>query len=180
MFNTTGGSGDTRGYQASIKTIMKNRDAHIMACAYITRVWGLFPGIRQALLRKAGCQSAVIDIGDFPAVVLTEVAAEMRSQYGAYVILRESARVASTLGGAGGLFAGQALGDRFDYEITLAIDSGEITLDSTPEEVGLGALPLLSAALFLWFREYDPAPRAVPEVVLAAQGLDGKRPHTHE
>ncbi len=42
--------GGHAGPPASIKTIMKNRDAHLAACAYITHVWGLFPGIRQALL----------------------------------------------------------------------------------------------------------------------------------
>ena len=174
LFNTTGGGGmgDARGSQASIKTIRQNREAHLQACARITQMWGRFPGIRQSLLRKAGCLTACFDIGDFPAVVLSEVADEMDSQYGAYLILRESARVASTLGGTGGAFAVMALGDDFDFTVSTAIDSGEITLDSTPEEVLLGALPILSAALFLWFREHVPAPRAVPEVVLAAQGLD--------
>ena len=40
-------------------------------------------------------------MGDFPAVVLAEVAAEVRSQLGAYIILRESARVAGSGEGSG-------------------------------------------------------------------------------
>jgi hypothetical protein len=140
LFATTGGSGDGRGSsQASIKNIMKNRDAPLAACANITSVWGLFPSIRRALLRKAGCHGAVIDIGDFPAVVLTEVAADMRSQMGAYITLRESARAAGTLGGSGAAFAGTVFsGDEFDVDISTAIDTGEITLDSTPKRLSSG------------------------------------------
>ena len=85
--------------------------------------------------------------------------------------MRESARVAGTGEGSGSNAVG-ILGSEFTWEIATAIDTGEVTLGSTPEAVILGALPIFSAALFLWFREHRPGPRRVPEVVLAAQALD--------
>ena len=36
----------------------------------------------------------------------------------------------------------------------------------------LGALPILSGALYIWFREHRPGPRVLPAVVLAAQATD--------
>ena len=64
------------------------------------------------------------------------------------------------------------LGAEFDFTVADAITCGEVTIDSTPEEIVLGALPILSAALFLWFREHRPGPRTLPAVVLAAQATD--------
>ena len=40
------------------------------------------------------------------------------------------------------------------------------------EEEVLGALPILSAALYIRLREHRPGPRIVPAVVLAAQTTD--------
>ncbi len=62
----------------TVRTLLHNREAKLNACAYITRVWGQFPCLRKAVLRKAGCQAAVIAITDFPALVLADVAAEMK------------------------------------------------------------------------------------------------------
>ena len=42
----------------------------------------------------------------------------------------------------------------------------------TPEEVVLGVLPLLSLALFIWFREHHPGTSAGSAVVTLAQALD--------
>ena len=49
--------------------------------------------------------------------------------------------VACTVGGSGGSNAGGILGAEFDWEIATAIDTGEITLECTPAEVVLEALP---------------------------------------
>ena len=89
LFGRTGDAGGSTGYhQATVRTLLHNREAKLSACAYISYVWSRFPCLRKAVLRKAGCQSAVIALADFPAIVLADVAAEMKSQHGAYVILR--------------------------------------------------------------------------------------------
>jgi hypothetical protein len=88
---------------------------------------------------------------------------------GSYVILRESARAAASDGGLGGTSAAGVLGPEFDYQVAMAIGRGDVTIASTPEEIVLGALPILSAALYIWFREHRPGPRVTPAVVLAAQ-----------
>ena len=97
------------------------------------------------------------------------MSAEMRSQLGAYAIFRESARAAAAEGGLGGAAAAGVLGAEFDFQVAGVITRGEVPIASTPEEAVLGALPILSAALFVWFREHRPGPRMLPAVVLAAQ-----------
>ena len=90
--------------------MLHNREAKLSACAYISQVWGQFPCLKKAVMRKAGCTTALIALTDFPAIVL---GAEMKSQLGAYIILRESARAAAAEGGLGGAVAAGILGAEF-------------------------------------------------------------------
>ena len=102
-------------------------------------------------------------------MVLAEAAAELQSQMGAYGILRESARAATPGSGFGAHIAAEHLGDDFDSEAALAVQTGLVIIDMTPEEVALGVLPILSFALYVWFREHRPAANATSTVVVAAQ-----------
>ncbi len=86
-----------------------------------------------------GCGRIRGHLDDFPAVVITEAAAELRSQMGAYVILRESARAAASEAGEGGALAADNLGSEFDAEAAAAVLNGDVTVDMTPEEVVLVA-----------------------------------------
>ncbi len=97
--------------------------------------------------------------------MLAEAAAELQSQSGAYGILKESARAAASGAGQGGAIAAEAFGELFDAEAAAAILSGDVTVDLTPEEVVLGVIPLLSMALFIWFREHHPGTSADSTVV---------------
>ena len=74
--------------------------------------------------------------------------------------------------GAAAALAADALGALFDAEAASAILAGDVTVDLTPEEVVLGVLPLLSLALFVWFREHHPGVSAVSSVVALAQAMD--------
>jgi hypothetical protein len=60
----------------------------------------------------------------------------------------------------------------FDAEAASAILAGDVTVDLTPEEVVLSVLPLLSLALFVWFREHHPGVSAASSVVTLAQAMD--------
>ncbi len=112
-----------------------------MACATIASVGGAFPQMRAAVPSKMGCGYLRAHIEDFPAVVLAEAVAELRSQMGANGILRESARAAASGAGEGGALAADNLGSAFDSEAAAAIMMGDVTVDLTPEEVVLGVLP---------------------------------------
>jgi hypothetical protein len=68
-----------------------------------------------------GCGFLRAHLEDFPAVVLAEAATELRSQMGAYGILRESARAAASGAGEGGALAADNLGPAFDAEAAAAI-----------------------------------------------------------
>ena len=109
---------------------------------------------------------------DFPPIVLAEAASALRNQLGAYVILRESARAAAAGSGVGGTIAAEILGEEFDSEAAAAIDNDTILLDLTPEEFVLGVLPIMSMALYVWFREHRPGPQALAAVITAAQATD--------
>ena len=98
----------------------------------------------------------------FPSLVLAEVAAEMRSQHGAYTILRESARAAAPGSGLGANIAADHLGDDFDSQAALAVQTGLVIVDMPPEEVALGVLPILACALYVWFRGHRPAAHPPP------------------
>ena len=167
VFATTGGGGWGGGgdlppsTHANIKTILANQSAKAAACAILASVGGLFPQLRAAVQSKMGCGFLRAHIEDFPAVVLAEAAAELQSQQGAYGILRESARAAAAGAGEGGAFAAENLGSEFDGEAAAAILMGVVTVDLSPEEVVLGVLPLLSMALYVWFREHHPKTSAV-------------------
>ena len=49
---------------------------------------------------------------------------------------------------------------------------GDVTVDLTPEEMVLGVLPLLSMALFVWFREHHPETSAGSNLTALAHALD--------
>ncbi len=125
--------------------------------------------LRAALFQRFGCGVTQPALDDFPPLVLAEVAAEMRSEYGAYTILRESARAAAPGSGFGAHIAAGHLGDDFDSKAAQAVQTGLVIVDMTPEEVALGVLPILSFALYVWFREHRPAANATSTVVVAAQ-----------
>ncbi len=59
---------------------------------HITHLGGSFPLLRAAVLTHIGCARMQCALDDPPPLVLAEVAAEMRSQVGAYTIFREFAR----------------------------------------------------------------------------------------
>ena len=105
-------------------------------------------------------------------MVLAEAAAELQSQLGAYGILRESARAAAAGAGEGGALAADNLGSAFDAEAAAAVLMGDVTIDLTPEEVVLGVIPLLSMALFVWFREHHPETSAGSNLAALAHALD--------
>jgi hypothetical protein len=49
LFGMTGDEGGGHGYhQATVRTLLHNREAKLNACAYITNVWGKFPCLRDA------------------------------------------------------------------------------------------------------------------------------------
>ncbi len=98
-------------------------------------------------------------------MVLAEAAAELRSQVGAYVTLRESGRAAASGAGEGGALAADNLGSEIDAEDAAAVLNGDVTVDMTPEEVVLGALPFTSMSLFVWFCEHHPETSAASAVV---------------
>ncbi len=75
----------------------------------IAQVGGSFPQTRAAVLSKMGRGFLRARIEVFPAVVLAEAAVELRSQMGAYTILRESARAAALGAGVGGAIAADFL-----------------------------------------------------------------------
>ncbi len=104
-------------------------------------------------------------------MVLAEAAAELRSQLGAYGILRESARAAAAGTGEGGALAADNLGSAFDAEAAAAIMMGDVTVDLTPEKVFLGVIPLLSMAFFVWFREHHPETSAGSSALVHALDL---------
>jgi hypothetical protein len=170
---TGGGDGDlTLTSHVHIKYILANQEAKASACATIASVGGSFPLLRAAVLSKMGCGYVSAHIEDFPAVVLAEAAAELRSQSGAYGILKESARAAASGAGQGGAIAAEALGELFDAEAAAAILAGDVTVDLMPEEVVLGVIPLLSMALFIWFRDHHPGTSTGSSVVALAQVMD--------
>jgi hypothetical protein len=128
LFRATTAEGDTRpSSQSSIKNILSNRDAKDAACALIAQVGGSFPHV----LSKMGCGFLRARVEDFPAVVLAETAAELRSQMGVYTILRESARAAALGAGVGGAIAADCMGAAFDAEAAAAIIAGDVTVDLT-------------------------------------------------
>ena len=158
--------------QANIKTIMANQHAKDTACSRIAFIGGSFPQLRAAVLSKMGCGYLRAHLEDFPAVVLAEAAAEMQSQWGAYDILRESARAAAAGAGKGGAFAATNIGPDFDAEAAAAVRGGDVTVDLTPEEVVLGVIPLLSMALFIWFREHRPEMAGGSDLAALARAVD--------
>ena len=87
------------------------------------------PELNHARKREGTRRSAHVE--DFPAVVLAEAAAELRSQSGAHYILRESARAAALGAGQGGALAAEALGELCDAEAAAAIMAGDVTVDLT-------------------------------------------------
>ncbi len=71
---------------------------------------------------------------------------------GAYTILRESTRAVTPGAGSGACNAAGNLSGDFDSAVAQATSAGIVELDMTPEEVALGTIPLLAAALYVWYR----------------------------
>ncbi len=117
---------------AHIKHILANQEAKATVCALLASVGGSFPLLRASVMSKMSCDFARARIEDFAAAVIAEAAAELRSQSGAYGILRESVRAAASGAGEGGAAAADALGALFDAEAADAIKKSHVTVDMAP------------------------------------------------